>query len=533
MIKFNSPYNDIVEYPISLYDYLASLCRQLGVELANESIINGNYQIQGNPFTNNETNMTVLSNITQLAGGFAKINRDNKLYIVNLNKTQNNENIVETIDGNNYDDTFLKNEIWGEVNCLIIRLSDIKGENITRQDEESINTNGLTELTIADNYFLTDSAQRQIVIEELWNNLKGLKYLPFSTDYYGYPYLDVGDLIEIKDNDDASFYTYIFNHTFKYNGVYSGNIETTAMTKTQTAYKNTSLKDKFKRTEYIVDKINGQITQIVEEVDETGQKVTQIEQNIDGLETEIKDTTNEINEKINNIQQTIDGTQQTLTNKGGNNIFYYAKEFWTDGTEEGTSNLEEYTNTEIQQKSVSGNGYIINEGISEQKQVIKNETYTISFTYRKLIDLATGYIEINGTKYELTSTDWKEEVITEGIDTNTIDFKVVSDTNNAFEIFDLMGAIGNEKQIWTQNPNETRTDTVTIGKGIQVNSSSKNTYARFDADGNRIFNKATGEVVTELTDKGIDTDKVTADEGQIGGVLIQKIDEQTWFSSLL
>ncbi len=268
-------------------------------------------------------------------------------------------------------------------------------------------------------------------------------------------------------------------------------------------------------------------------VDELEGIRSSIQLSMDGVTTEIRDTTKELEEKINTIRETVEGTQQTLSHKGGNNIFYYAKEFWDDRTDNGIANLEEYTDTEIQQKSIFGNGYIIKKGTSEQKQVVKNDSYTISFTYKKIIDLATGYVEINNTRYDLTSMEWQEQIITEKIDTNTIDFKIVSDTDNAFIIFDLMGNIGEEKQVWTQNPNETRTDTVTIGKGIEVNSSSKNTYARFDADGNRIFNKATGEVVTELTDKGVDTDKVAADVGQIGGILIQEIDGQTWISSLI
>ena len=294
MIKFNTPYIDMAQYPISLYEYLKLLCSQIGIQLENESLINGDYQLQGNPFTNNETNITVLSNIAQLAGGIAKISRINKLKIINLNTTQNEENIVETIDGNNYNDTFTKKNIWGEVNSLIIRLSDIEGENVTRQDEESIAQNGLTELTIADNYFLSTMQDRENVVDELWNNLKGLKYLPVTTEYYGYPYLDIGDLIEIKDNSDMSYYTYIFNHTFKYNGMYTGKIETTAMTKTQTAYKNTSLKEKFKRTEYIVDKVNQKITQVVEEQDEHDKKITQVEQDVDSIK---QTTSNAVNYK--------------------------------------------------------------------------------------------------------------------------------------------------------------------------------------------------------------------------------------------
>ena len=45
--------------------------------------------ILGNPFTNNEDCRTVLSNIAQLAGGFAKIGRDNKVYIKVLKNISN------------------------------------------------------------------------------------------------------------------------------------------------------------------------------------------------------------------------------------------------------------------------------------------------------------------------------------------------------------------------------------------------------------------------------------------------------------
>lgn len=537
MIKFNMKYIDNIEYPITLKEYLKNLCKQVGIELGNENLVNEDYLILGNPFTNNESCKVVLSNIAQLCGGFAKIGRDNKLYIVSLEKEQNKENIKEFIDGNNYDETFEKNNIWGEVNSLIIRLSDIEGENTVIQDDESIIANGLTEMTIANNSFLIDSTQRDLVKNELWNSINGLKYLPFSTNYYGYPYLDAGDLIEIKDNKDNSFYSYVLNHTITYNGVYNGSIETTALTKTQTAYKNTeNIKTKFKKVEYVVDKINGQITQLIEEQNDTTEKITKQEQDIDSITdtiSKIESDNETTKESIAKITETVENWSAEFSVKGGNNVFYYAKEFWNDGTENGTANLVEYTDTEIQQKSVSGNGYIINKGTSEQKQKVKNDTYTISFTYKKLVELATVYVEINGTRIDLTSTDWKEEVVVINIGTNTVEFKIVSDTASAVKIFDLMGTIGNEKQVWTQNPNETRTDTVTIGKGIQVNSSSKNTYARFDADGNRIFNSVTGDVVTELTDQGVDTDKVSANVGQVGGVLIQIIDGQTWFSSLL
>lgn len=404
----------------------------------------------------------------------------------------------------------------------------------TKTNYEPFISSGICELVIEDNPFAYTQKKREQLIEA-GKELFGFRYMPINdVSLIGLAFLNSKDKIRFKTLDGEVFDTYLFDHTINYNGVILDNVQSKALTKTETKYiYKPDITQAIKNTQIIVDKANQTINQIIEKQDEQSSQLVNIETDLSGVHTTIQDNQKDIEEKINEIEQTIEGTKQTLTYKGGNNIFYYAKEFWNNGTENGTPNLNEYTDTEIQQKSISGNGYIINKGTSEQKNVVKNDTYTISFTYKKLIDLATGYVDINGTRINLTSTSWKEEVITEIIDTNTIDIKIVSDTANAFKIFDLMGAIGNEKQVWTQNPNETRTDTVTIGKGIQVNSSTKNTYARFDADGNRIYNSSTNEVVTELTDKGVDTDKVTADVGQVGGILIQVIDGQTWFSSLL
>ena len=284
MIKFDIPYKSQVMYPCQAKVLFQNLCYQVGLEAGNIDFINADYMILGNPFTNNETCRVVLSNLAQLAGGFAKIGRDNKPYIISLDKTT----IVETIDGNNYFTDFSKNKQWGELNSLILRISGTEGENTTLQDDVSVAQNGLTELVIEDNYFLIDQAEREKVVTALWNNLKGLKYLPFKTDYYGYPYLDSGDKIKILDSKDNEYETYVFNHTFAFNGAYSGKIETQALTKTQTAYKNTdTTKIKFRDVQRKIDKINGIIEDVIEEQTEHEYKLTQTIQDVDGIKQKV------------------------------------------------------------------------------------------------------------------------------------------------------------------------------------------------------------------------------------------------------
>lgn len=314
MIKFNTPYQNRVTYPIPAGDLFEDLCDQVGLEAGSTDFVNSNYLMLGNPFTNNEDCRTVLSNIAQLAGGFARIGRDNKVYIITLKNVSKllkvkdvnamtvkelnltivkmlsggRDNSDETLDGNNYLDDFTKNKQWGELNSLILSLSGEQGENTVIQDDESIAKNGLNELTIEDNYFLISQAEREKVITPLWESLKGLKYLPFKVEYYGYPYLDAGDMIYIQDTKDVGYVSYVFNHTFTFNGAYSGTLETEAMTKTQTAYKNTTTsKTKFRQVERKIDKINGIIEDVIEEQTDFSNKITKTIQDVDSITDEV------------------------------------------------------------------------------------------------------------------------------------------------------------------------------------------------------------------------------------------------------
>ena len=309
MIKFNVVYKNRMIYPCKANVLLKDVCDQAGVECGNLDFINADYMILGNPFTNNEKCKEVLSNLAKLAGGFAHIGRDNKLYIRTLKSTGNllrvkdvhfmtvkelnripvnrllgiSDSSDEQLDGNNYFE-FSKNNKFGKVNSLILRVSGTEGENTVLQDDKNIKEDGLTELVIEDNAFLINQEEREKAITEIWKAIKGLEYLPFESKYYGYPYLEVGDMLCIKDGKNKEFVTYVFSHTFDYTGSYDGVLKTEALTKTQTAYKNTNdIKTKFKRTERVIDKINGEIEDIIEEQTDFSNKLSNTTQNIDGI----------------------------------------------------------------------------------------------------------------------------------------------------------------------------------------------------------------------------------------------------------
>lgn len=271
MIKFNKEFVDNNTYPVSLGEYFSNLCTQVGLVAGKTDFINSDYMVLGNPFTNGEKCKEVLSAIAQIAGGIAKIGRDNKPYIISLS----NDSELEKIDGHNYD-SFSPNKVFGPINKVILKMQDdVEGEESVRSDSESISQNGECAITISNNPILNSSEQRELVIDNIFNALNGITYLPYKTTYYGYPHTDSTDKIKISNVNDAEYDSYIFNHTLKYDGAFSGIIETPALTKSQSAYKDTrNLRDWKRNVEFQVDKINGELRGLVSKTVDLTQKVS-------------------------------------------------------------------------------------------------------------------------------------------------------------------------------------------------------------------------------------------------------------------
>ena len=241
------------------------------------------------------------------------------------------------------------------------------------------------------------------------------------------------------------------------------------------------------------------------------------------------DTLEELQKKHDELKIQLDGLTNTLSDTGGvnllrNSVGYFDDDYWI-------GDIVTINSTEVKNNSISGNAlYLQNASISQEIQV-KNGTYNVSFIYKKVKSAATCKVKINGTAYELTSSDVYEFEKSIEITNHTIKIEFEADTINSCWITDLLVILGNKKQTWTQNQNETTSDTVKIGKGIQVESSSTNTYTRIDSDGNRTYNKTTGEVVSEQTDKGTLTKELIVKElANICGCVVNNVDNQVWFS---
>ena len=295
--------NDIV-----VSDFYIDVCSQLGLIPKSTTFLNSDIPVSGNPFTNNETLRDVLSDIEEVACSWSELDWDsNEIDLVWLSANEEPDYVFEPSD---YAILEGGQVTYGPINSLVIKDSQIEGENVVIEDDESIVQNGETQIAIVDNYFLYTEELRTLAIENIWNRVNGITYVDYKlTTYYGKPFLKCGSKIGVNQNDGGYFESYVLSHTFTYDGSFQSVISGPALTKEETKVKsNITIQQKVRRTEQITDKINGQIIEVVE-------------------------TQNEQQTQISKVAQDINNIQNLFQITGGNNLIknsvgYFDDDYW-------------------------------------------------------------------------------------------------------------------------------------------------------------------------------------------------------------
>lgn len=295
----------------TIKELLIDALTQSNIQLATTSFTNDNIPITGNPFTNGETRRDVVNAILKITLNFATIDfDDNKLYLKWLD-----DEVSETITKDDYS-SLEKNNVYGPINCLVLRMSDVEGENVVRQDEQSISINGENQFIIEDDYFLITEDLRNTYIDNLWNKINGFTYVDCKiTSATGKPYLKVGNKISVQDDDETYFQTYILKHTFTYDGTFQSVIESPALTKEEEKTKNIqTLKDFKKLTQLKVDKVNQKINAVASSTDENSKKISEVELSLEKMSSTISSTTKTIKDLEDSIDYfSVDLSQYNLT----------------------------------------------------------------------------------------------------------------------------------------------------------------------------------------------------------------------------
>ena len=287
MIKLDIPYDDTgLTYPCTLQDVLNDICLKNGLTNFSTNIINGGLEVTGNNFGSGATFRDVLKQVAQVAGTFAYVDRQNKIHVDNfkrpgstggtilqfplqgvLQKDANTKsNTSDLLTASYYMTDFKQCREYGPVNKIQITLTDVE-DATTREDSQSISQNGIQTVTINDNYFLGTVEAREYAINGLWDALYNMRYTPITTTYLGFPYLEMGDFIQVKLPDETLVDSFVFNYTFTYNGGYMGTLETPTISRAQETYPTESTGDNLSKIGFSVDRANQEIKGIVEDID--------------------------------------------------------------------------------------------------------------------------------------------------------------------------------------------------------------------------------------------------------------------------
>lgn len=314
MIKFNKPYISRVTYPCTYLELAQDVCDQCEVELGSKDFRNADKILTRNPFINGEHCRVVIKAIArEVAFSWARIREDNKLYFdFNINNS-----VAETITVDDYIELGNNDETI-PVNTIILQDISIESENITIKNDELISEYGKQkELILKTEYFAFTQELRQEYISAA-EALMGLVYYPVTLKGIGSIYLDNNDIISIENKKGNKLNTYCFDHIIDYNGVLHDDINSPAMTETETEYQHESQQDlDRRRTEIIVDKANQEIKILTEKKVNNNEIIARINMAIQNVESDeipegieksiIEILANKISWKSDNSEMTADG----------------------------------------------------------------------------------------------------------------------------------------------------------------------------------------------------------------------------------
>lgn len=263
-LKFAQPYKTGLDYEagtITLKQVLDEICENVGVELVNETITNGDFIVDSNQFVNGELYGDVVSAVAYLSGDFAIITDENKLqFIFN---TPTDEIIEEYVDLDDKRDT-------RPITCLSIGTSQVEGQNAVIKDEDLILQYGEHWLEINDVPFAYTLEKRELLKEAIFEKVKGFSYSSFKSQFSFKPYLQLGDLIQFRNKEGMLVNSIVLKITSKYENI---TLEAPSVTDAIIEYENPkNVYDVAKRAEIIANQATSEITAITIKTEEISEQ---------------------------------------------------------------------------------------------------------------------------------------------------------------------------------------------------------------------------------------------------------------------
>ena len=508
--------------PYTIADVVNAVATFLGISanIPNLDVFNVSYA-DGANFEGTESLYDVLTAAAEATQTIFYMNYNNELTFRRLNTTLN-----KTISKDIY------MELTSGVNRKLQTICSATelGDNVS----SSLETPGETQY-VRDNPFWELRDDINTLVDNAVSALSSITINEFSCEWRGDPALEPGDRLAYETKDDAIEYTYLINDTLIYNGGLRQKTDWSFKETEETASNPTSLGEVLKQTYARVDKANKQVNILVSEVETNKSNISSLQLNTESISATVESleaTTNSQVEIINNLVLKADGITNTLDNRGGNNLlrnsYFYEYEnglltYWSGPQKV----IEKY-------ESKSRNALSLQNGTIKQSVSLTNKKYCCSFKYIKLSEVANAKFIINGKEYVLDgNVDYEKKFeIVEDLKTDSITIEFVCDTNDGFLIYEPMLNEGESASLFTQNTSESISDTVNIGKGVEVLASNIKNKTRMDADGLRGINTETNELTFYQTTDGMYGKELETESIRSGNLIITTRNGHNFMSGL-
>lgn len=472
--NFNYDASELI-LPKTVKDILLDICDKMGVELGTTSFDNEDEEV--NFYDNTIQAREYLSYISELAGGFARIENDGKLYIRYFNN-ENSQTIMSDL---------CEKIIVGQKHKIERVVFDNGLVKFQTSEDETLETLYLNQV----NVYINTQEQFDKIVEKIL----GFEYYNLDTgSTYILPNTFCGDVLKLS-YDNKDYYTIQNTPTLKFLGVWQGsyvlNLESTSQSETKVVSNSIQIKGikiRQNRDENIltiaVEDINTQKNVINNELmsqikantslirqtaTEINQSVTeiagQLQNNIDGVSDDLVNASNTltglIQQNTSLIQQLATSIISTIRTTGGNNLIknsvgYSETDFWeVTGTGVVTTNQDD-------SMSLSGSEFILTGDVvlSQSYNTQAGVSYSVSGKLKHTANGTPNPIKIEivgqgGNIIEVVNTseifeEWTdfslEEPYVASIQSPII--RITCTGDDVLEITDLIIALG-ENQSWS------------------------------------------------------------------------------------
>lgn len=243
LLLFDQPFSDVpITFPATNLQILQAMCAHCGVPLKTASFLNSDYSVASAP-DGSMSCRDVLSDICEMAAGFARCDRTGELEIVQLKGAGYVQEAAidggtfaytdgDSVDGGDFSHWNNRSRDGGMFSAAspVVSLDPSNRYNFSI-DDSPVTITGV-ELDAEDqtylvgsNYYAVHISDNKLiqgdptaVLNAIFDALYDFTYLPFTSDWQGNPALDPGDLIEQTDRKGNAYRTIVTNSTYVYRG---------------------------------------------------------------------------------------------------------------------------------------------------------------------------------------------------------------------------------------------------------------------------------------------------------------------------